>query len=68
MKQVILFLGLSLLIACGDNEGNHDTHDQVAPEDTSLTRYPPGNTPVPESVETSTDSIRSAADSLNHPM
>ncbi len=65
MKQICILLSAAFLFACGNAE-QHDSDDvMVNPEDTSFTRYPPGNTPVPPSVETAADSTRSAADSLN---
>ena len=65
MKQLGILISAAFLFACGNAE-QHDSDDvMVNPEDTSFTRYPSGNAPVPPSVETATDSTRSAADSLN---
>jgi hypothetical protein len=67
MKQIFILLGTAFLFACGENEKEHTDDVKVNPEDTSFTSYPPGNTPVPPSVETAADSTRSSADSLNRP-
>lgn len=67
MKQICIVLMAGFLFACGNNQAEHSDDLKVNPEDTSFTSYPPGNTPVPPTVETAADSTRSAADSLNHP-
>lgn len=67
MKQLFILISAAFLFACGNAE-QHDSDDvMVNPEDTSFTRYPPGNVNVPPTVETAADSTRSAADSLNRP-
>ena len=67
MKQLLILLLAGFLFSCGSNEREHSNDVKVNPEDTSFTSYPPGNTPVPPTVETAADSTRSAADSLNRP-
>lgn len=67
MKQLFILLLTGFLFSCGNNQAEHSDEVTVNPEDTSFTSYPPGNTPMPPSVETAADSTRSAADSLNHP-
>ena len=67
MKQICILLVAGFLFSCGDNEREHTDDVKVNPEDTSFTRYPPGNVNVPPGAETAADSTRSAADSLNRP-
>jgi hypothetical protein len=51
MKQIFIVLLAGFLFACGDNQSDHSDDLMVAPEDTTITSYPPGNTPVPPNVQ-----------------
>ncbi|GAB2680396.1 hypothetical protein GCM10027036_38470 [Flavihumibacter cheonanensis] len=67
MKQLFILISTAFLFACGNAEQHESDDVKVKPEDTSFTKYPPGNVNVPPTVETAADSTRSAADSLNRP-
>lgn len=60
MKKIACILAVCCAFACNNRfEENEDlvkSNQMVAPEDTSISSYPPGNTPVPPNVQPYSDS------------